>query len=173
MKHVSRPGAIVAIIILAGCGPLLKLSYAAQMSLSSMTEAQGVAQIKKLAFMAGTWKCVSHGGSSQGFLDTLTYSFSPDGHWMTETEHTPAGRPVTWSEQMWGFDAQQGKLVAYQFTPRGVATKSVSGWQNGRFVSKRDDNGATVSIRPKNKRAFDWVITPADGSSTVVQACTR
>jgi hypothetical protein len=42
-----------------------------------------------------------------------------------------------------------------------------------RFQSKRDDNGATVTINPVNKNAFDWIIETADHSNVVTEVCTR
>jgi hypothetical protein len=134
---------------------------------------QGPDAIHKLSFMKGAWHCVLHGGQSNGFKDALSYSFSPDWNWMIEQESgTMSGQPI-WSAQIWGYDAQRQKLVAYQFTNRGVFTKSIVGWQKGLFVSRRDDNNFTVSIRPRGKRAFDWIIGSPDGSSTVVQACRK
>ena len=134
---------------------------------------EGAGAIRKLLFMKGSWQCVLHGGPSDGFKDTLSYSFSPDATWMLEQESgSVSGQPI-WSAQMWGYDASRHKLVAYQFNTRGVFTKSVSGWQNGLFVSRRDDNHAVVSVRPIGKRAFNWIIAASDKSLTVVQACRR
>lgn len=134
---------------------------------------QGASAIRKLSFMQGTWHCVLRGGPNTGFRDTLSYSFSPNGNWMIEQEGGIYRGQRLWSLQMWGYDPQRQKLVAYQFTNGGVATKSVTGWQNGLFVSQRDDNNATVSIRQHSKRAFDWIIQSPDKSQTATQVCTR
>jgi len=151
-------------------GGVLAISLFACGSASSQ---QGPDAIHKLSFMKGSWHCVVHGGPSDGFKDVLSYSFSPDWDWMIEQESgTVSGQPI-WSAQMWGYDVQRQKLVAYQFTNRGVFTKSIVGWKNGLFVSLRDDNNASVSIRPRGKRAFDWVIGSPDGSSIVIQACRK
>lgn len=122
--------------------------------------------------MQGTWRCIVRGAPNGTFKDMLAYSFSPDGHWMIEQDVLP-GNTANWSLQMWGYDEQAHRLVAYQFVPRGVFTKTVTGWQNGLFVSKVDYSGYVVSIRKHNSRAFDWVITPSDNSRTIVQACTK
>lgn len=134
---------------------------------------EGPGAIRKLLFMKGSWQCILHGGPSDGFRDTLTYSFSPDASWMLEQESGSVSPQPIWSAQMWGYDAARKKLVAYQFNTRSVFTKSVSGWQNGLFVSQRNDNHATISIRPLGKRAFDWIIAAPDKSLTVIQACRR
>ncbi len=92
---------------------------------------------------------------------------------MVESEKGVRKSASGWSTQLWGYDVTQPGFSAYQFTPAGVFTKSVRGWENGNFVSTRDDNHAIVSIRKRSNRAFDWVIQSADKSSTVIEACTR
>ena len=67
---------------------------------------------------------------------------------------------------MWGYDAGNKKLVAYQLRSTGVSTKSVDGWVGGKFQSRRDDNGATVTIVPIGKNAFNWVIESAEPAQT-------
>jgi hypothetical protein len=57
--------------------------------------------------------------------------------------------------------------------PDGVATKTAAGWVDGRFESKRDDNGATVSVVPTSKNAFYWLIEAADHSYTIKEVCAR
>jgi hypothetical protein len=61
----------------------------------------------------------------------------------------------------WGYDGNTKKMVAYQFLANGVFTKSVEGWVGDSFVSHREGNGATVSV--KN----------TDRSSTVNEDCAR
>lgn len=123
--------------------------------------------------MAGSWNCIVRGGPGNGYASKLSYSFSPDGFWMVESETGLRKSPAGWSTQLWGYDRTQPGFSAYQFTPAGVFTKSVRGWENGEFVSTRDDNHAIVSIRKRSNRAFDWVIQSADKSSTVIEACKR
>ena len=135
---------------------------------------QGAAAMHKLAFMQGTWHCVRHGYStvySPAYY--LNYSFSPDGRWMEERSVGNSESVKDWEVQMWGYDVVRRRLTAFRFTSAGVTTKTVAGWQNGVFVSKRDDNGATVSIRRTSARAFNWIVQSADKSSTVIEACSR
>jgi len=42
--------------------------------------------------------------------------------------------------RFWGYDTQLDKLIAVQFTPSGVLTKSVTGWVGDTFVAQRVDN---------------------------------
>jgi len=127
----------------------------------------------KLAFLSGTWTCTIRGGPSNGLVQDTTYSFSPDGMWMTELSHDTGTSGADWETQMWGYDARSHKLVAYQFVSLGVFTKSVDGWVDGAFVSHRDDNGATVSLKPIDGRSFQWIIESADHSSIVKEDCAR
>ena len=144
------------------------------LSLSPAAAQQSAAAIHKLAFMQGTWRCVRHGYSAvYAPVYYLNYSFSPDGRWMLERSVGTSQSVKDWEVQMWGYDVVRKHLTAYRFTRGGVVTKTVAGWQNGVFVSKRDDNGATVTIRQHSSRAFDWVIQSADKSSTVTEACSR
>ena len=144
------------------------------LSASPAAAQQSAAAIHKLAFMQGTWRCVKHGPANYPPVYFLSYSFSPDGNWMEERAvGKSAASAKDWEVQMWGYDAARKKLVAYRFTAGGAATKTVSGWQNGEFVSRRDDNGVTISIRQHSRRAFDWIVQSADKSATTVDACTR
>ena len=161
----------IAATSLSGCGVARQVSDAAY--LASGQQQRDIASIKKLSFLAGSWHCVVHGGSGDGYASTLSYSFSPDGQWMIEQERGPRNNPQAWSLQMWGYDFQRRGLVAYQFTPAGLFTKTIRGWENGEFVSIRDDNQAVVSIRQRSPRAVDWVIQPADKSPAVIEACNR
>ena len=170
MKKLLIPA--IASIALSGCGfP----GYATVKASSDPTQAQAVAALSKLHFMSGTWTCVVYAnGSANGYVSKLTYSFTPDGLFMIESEHSATSKyPRVWSLQMWGYDVLHKSFDAYQFTPAGVFTKTVQGWRNGAFLSTRDDNQYTVSIRKHSNRAFDWFIQPPDKSSTVTEACTR
>jgi hypothetical protein len=136
--------------------------------------AQDAAAIKKLAFLSGSWRCVIQGKNvPSGDVDHVSYEFSPDWLWMIERSNLQENGHTFWTTQLWGYDAGRKQLVAYQFTRNGVFTKTVDGWVGGEFQSKRDDNGATVSVKPINENAFDWVIESADHSSIVTEACTR
>jgi hypothetical protein len=140
----------------------------------ALAQDQGSGAIKKLAFLSGSWNCVIRGGAvPKGDVDHLSYTFSPDWSWMIERSDVLENGHHIWSTQLWGDDVRHGRLVAYQFTQNGVFTKSVDGWVGNRFQSKSDDNGATVTINPINKNAFDWVIESADHSSIVTEACAR
>lgn len=132
-----------------------------------------ISAMKKLAFLSGAWVCTVEGGTSNGLAQNVEYSFSPDGLWMTELSQDSGPGQNDWATQIWGYDVRAGKLVAYNFTPYGVFTKSVEGWVDGAFVSHRDDNGATVSVRPISSRAMQWVIESADHSSIVKENCER
>jgi hypothetical protein len=135
---------------------------------------QDSAAIKKLAFLSGSWHCVIQGkGVPSGDVDHLSYEFSPDWSWMIERSDVQENGHRYWSTQLWGYDAHNKQLVAYQFNSNGVFTKRVEGWVGGRFQSTRNDNGATVTINPVNKNAFDWVIETAGHSSVVTESCTR
>jgi hypothetical protein len=128
--------------------------------------------MQKLEFLSGSWTCTIKGGASNGLVEETHYSFSPDGFWMTETSHV-ARSNNDWETQMWGYDAHAKKLVAYQFLADGVFTKTVDGWVNGAFVSHRDDNGATVSVKPVAANAMQWVIESADHTYIVKEDCVR
>jgi hypothetical protein len=130
--------------------------------------------MKRLAFLEGSWHCTIQGPRvPKGDIDHLSYEFAPDWSWMIERSNLEENGRRYWSAQLWGFDAAQKKLVAYQFASDGVHTKTVAGWRGSQFVSTRDDNGATVSIKPTSPRAFDWIIEPADHSTVVTEVCTR
>jgi hypothetical protein len=163
--------AAVAAICMTGC------SFARQASdlayTASGQQQRDISSIRKLRFMAGSWHCVVHGGPANGYATTLSYSFSPDGQWVIEQERGPKSNAEAWSLQMWGYDFRQHSLVAYQFTPAGLFTKTIRGWKNGEFVSTRDDNSAVVSLRQRSRHAVDWVIQPADKSAAVIEACTK
>ncbi len=92
---------------------------------------------------------------------------------MTELSQDSGTNGNDWATQMWGYDSHTQKLVAYNFARNGVFTKSVDGWVNGAFVSHRDDNGATVSVRPINASSIQWVIESADHSYVVKEDCVR
>ncbi len=135
---------------------------------------QGSDAIRKLAFLAGSWHCVVQGERvPKGDVEHLSYEFSPDWSWMIERSDLRENGRSFWGAQLWGYDAIHKHLVAYQFSSFGVFTKSVDGWVGGRFQSRSDDNGATVTIVPINKDAFNWVIESADHSNVVTEACTR
>jgi hypothetical protein len=130
--------------------------------------------IKKLAFLKGSWNCAISGPKAPpGDVDHLTYEFSPDWTWMIERSNLRENGKVFWSMQVWGYDASRKQLAAYQFEPSGVYTKTVQGWVDGVFVSKRDDNGATVTLKPVSQNAFDWTIESADRSYVVTEECIR
>jgi hypothetical protein len=134
----------------------------------------GPEAIRRLAFLSGSWHCVIRGTAvPKGDSDNLSYAFSQDWFWMIERSDLIENGHHNWSTQLWGYDAPNKRLVAYQFTPNGVFTKSVAGWVEGRFQSRRDDSGATVTIEPINKSSFNWVIESADHSNIVTEACTR
>jgi len=166
MKRIVHAVATLAFIAL----PVVTCGCAGA---GAVTSQQAKAAMTRLHFMAGSWTCVIRGGQSEGLVDNPTYRFVAGGTWMEE--YSDMGKPDSpySSVQMWGYDGGSKSLVAYQFMGAGVATKNVDGWQNGIFVSHRDDNGATVSIQRKGPRAFDWVITPKGGGLTVREVCTR
>jgi hypothetical protein len=152
----------------------IALAICALCSGVAIAQEQGVDAIRKLAFLAGSWHCVVQGAKvPSGDAERLSYEFAPDWSWMVERSNLRENGQEHWAVQLWGYDAQRKKLVAYQFNSGGVFTKSVDGWIGGRFQSKRDDSGATVSLVPISKSAFDWVIEAADNSYTVKEACTR
>jgi hypothetical protein len=130
--------------------------------------------IKKLAFLQGSWHCVVQGARvPAGDVDRLSYEFAPDWSWMLERSSLREKGKDYWGVQLWGYDAQRKQLVAYQFNSAGVFTKTVSGWIDGRFVSKRDNDGTMVSILPIGPHSFDWVIESPDHSYKATEVCTR
>lgn len=140
----------------------------------AIAQQEDLGAIKTLAFLAGSWNCVVQGTAvPSGVVDHLTYDFSPDWSWMIERSDGGVKGHRYWSTQLWGYDARRKQLVAYKFDSTGVSTKSVNGWVKGQFQGTRDDNGATVAIRPISPDAFDWVTESADHSSIVTEACAR
>jgi hypothetical protein len=133
----------------------------------------GQEAMRKLAFLSGAWACTVKGGSSNGFVQEVKYSLSPDGLWLSEVSLNSEPNSDGYATQMWGYDARTGKLVAYNFGGNGVYTKSVQGWVDGEFTSRRDDNGATVALKPIADRNIQWIITSSDGSSIVKEDCVR
>jgi hypothetical protein len=129
--------------------------------------------MQKLTFLTGAWSCTIKGATPKDLRQDAHYSFSPDGHWLTEVSHDIGPGDRDWMTQIWGYDALQQKLVAYQFYQDGVSTKTVNGWDDGVFVSHRDDNGATVSLKPVDANTIQWIIESADHSSIVTEDCAR
>ena len=78
-----------------------------------------------------------------------------------------------WAIQMWGYDVNAHRLVAYNFAHNGVFTKSVEGWLNGMFVSRRDDNGIIVSLKPINAKSMQWIVEAPDRSPILREECLR
>ncbi|MFN2449601.1 MAG: hypothetical protein ABR508_07400 [Candidatus Baltobacteraceae bacterium] len=131
----------------------------------------GADAMKRLAFLSGSWTCTMHGGSSEGVVDHLTYSFTADGRWMIERSDVQGGES---SVQIWGYDPAQRRLIAQQYGPQGVATKTVDGWKQNQFVSRRDDNGATIVLQQSAPNAFSWTVhASAPGQSAVRENCIR
>ncbi|HEV3155558.1 MAG TPA: hypothetical protein VGZ02_17265 [Candidatus Baltobacteraceae bacterium] len=152
------------------------LLLAAVMATACVTRAQQPdpsSTMQKLKFLAGAWACTVKGGSSNGLVLDVQYSFSPDGLWMTELSQDSGTNGDDWATQMWGYDAHAQKFVAYTFARNGIFTKSVDGWVDGAFVSHRDDNGATVSVKPVDARSMQWVIESADHAYVVKEDCVR
>jgi hypothetical protein len=135
---------------------------------------QNANAIQKLAFLKGSWHCVVQGAKvPAGDEDHLSYEFAPDWSWMIERSDLREKRKDYWGVQLWGYDAQRKRLVAYQFGSAGVFTKSVDGWVDGRFQSKRDNDGTMVSILPIDQNRFDWEIESPDHSYKAMEVCTR
>jgi hypothetical protein len=130
-----------------------------------------LAAIEKLRFLTGAWACTIAGGTSDGLMLQVEYSFSPDGLWMIEVSKDADTKGGDWQTQLWGYDRRSDKLVAYSFASDGVSTKTVDGWIDGVFRSQRDDNGATVSLRSLGKRSMQWRIESRDHSLIVEQNC--
>ncbi|MBV9270455.1 MAG: hypothetical protein JO165_05130 [Candidatus Eremiobacteraeota bacterium] len=131
----------------------------------------GAEAMRKLAFLTGTWKCTFKDTAGNNVVQQANYSFSPDGLWMTETSHDE-GSDTNWETQMWGYDVRADKLVAYQFYGDTVSTKSVQGWVDGVFVSRRDDNNAIVSMKPVNQNSMEWIIKLGK-PGTFIEECSR
>jgi hypothetical protein len=149
----------------------VEISMIATICAASAQQADAGA-IKKLEFLRGTWTCTVQNGPANIPVQESNYSFSPDGMWMTETSHD-TGSSNDWETQVWGYDTKTKKLVAYQFVDEGVFTKTVDGWIDGAFTSHRDDNGASVTVRPTAGGSAQWVIASADHSYIVKQNCVR
>jgi hypothetical protein len=132
----------------------------------------GAAAMQKLSFLSGKWTCTIKNGPSNGEIQLVKYVFSPDGHWMTETSWSDPGKK-DYATQVWGYDANAGRLVAYQFARDGLYTKTVQGWMDGAFTAKRNDNGATVSVKQVGASAIEWTIASVDGSFVVKEECVR
>lgn len=141
--------------------------------LAKLAKRVGVSTMHRLFFLKGAWVCTLRGGNSNGLVQDATYSFSPDGLWMTERSEDSSARKNDWATQMWGYDVSASRLVAYQFTANGVYTKSVDGWVGGVFRSERDENGAIVSLKPVSARSMQWFVESADRSSIVREDCVR
>src|SRR5437588_7696040 len=108
---------------------LLLILFFAQIALTqcrAVGQPTGPESMRKLSFLAGAWSCQFNDSK---LVQEITYSFSPDGLWMTELSHDQ-GRDTNWETQMWGYDVRTEKLVAYQFYGDTVSTKSVEGWVN-------------------------------------------
>jgi hypothetical protein len=163
----------------SGFGGNVTLAVAAAMVFLLLTaciaraQESDLAAMRKLMFLSGSWTCTVKGGDSSGLRQTVRHTFSPDGLWMTELSQDSGTKSDDWATQMWGYDAHVGKLVAYNFGSNGVFTKSVDGWVNGVFTSRRDDNGTTVSLRPVDARSIEWLIESADHSHALREECLR
>lgn len=140
---------------------------------AARAQQSGPEAMRKLAFLSGTWACTIRGSSSNGFVQNVAYSLSPDGLWLSEVSLNSEPNSDGYATQMWGYDARTGKLVAYNFGGNGVHTKSVRGWVNGEFISHRDDNGLIVTLKPIDDRNMQWIITSSDGSNLVKEDCMR
>jgi hypothetical protein len=139
-----------------------------------LASTQDTDAIKKLGFLAGSWHCIIVGAKvPAGDVEHLTYEFAPDWSWMVERSNLIENGHTYWATQLWGYDPSQKKLVAYQFTSKGIFTKTVTGWKADRFVSKRDYDGASVIMRAQSENAFQWIIEGGDYSQAVTEACKR
>lgn len=135
--------------------------------LPKLVERAGVSAMRQLSFLKGSWACTLRGGSSNGTVQEVRYSFSSDGLWMTELSQSAGAKKKDWATQMWGYDVGASRLVAYQFAADGVHTKNVDGWIDGVFRSERDDNGAIVRLTPTGPQSMQWSIESADQSRLV------
>jgi hypothetical protein len=140
---------------------------------NAQSQQLGASAMQRLAFLSGRWTCTVSGGESNGLTLDLSYSFSPNVLWMTEVSRTSEATGNDWATQIWGYDARNQKLLAFQFTESGVFTKTVDGWVDGVFLSQRDDNQATVSLKPISANTMQWIIESADHSSTIKEDCVR
>ncbi len=154
---------------LTGCVAAVLLSLSGVSPARAQSNADAM---KKLSFLLGEWQCVVEGGTSNGLHQVIRYSFSSDGLWMTELSHD-ANSSADWETQIWGYDSRTRRLTAYQFVETGIFTKTVDGWKDGVYVSHRDDNGASVSLKRLNDRSMKWIIASADGSYVVTEECVR
>jgi hypothetical protein len=166
--RVSKKPFVVAVVFLS----TLTLALVATSCVPRAQQSDASA-MQKLQFLAGSWVCTVKGGRGNGLVLNLDYSFSPDGLWMTEHSEDAETKGGDWATQIWGYDAFSNKLVAYQFVSSGLFTKTVDGWVNGIFTSHRNDNGATVSLKPIDAKSFQWIIESADHSSIVRQDCVK
>jgi hypothetical protein len=147
----------------------LNLAQVASLADESPTEV-----MRKVQFLAGVWACTLERGTSSGPTQKVSYSFSPDGVWMSEVSQVTSPAQNDWAIQLWGYDSNSKKLVAYNFGPNGVTTKTVDGWVEGDFVSHRDDNGLVVLLRPSDKNSMEWIVqSPSRASTLVSESCTR
>lgn len=133
----------------------------------------GLAAIQRLMFLKGTWDCTVAGGSADSITQKVHYSFSPDHGWMTEVSDPSGPTAEDWATQLWGYDSKSGKIVAYNFARNGVTTKSVTGWVNGSFVSRRDDNGLLVVLKPVSADIVEWLVKRQDQTTLVREECKR
>jgi hypothetical protein len=147
------------------------LALASLAGTAARAQDSGPNAMRRLAFLSGSWTCTVRGGASNGSVQDTRYSFSPDGFWMIEVSHD-RGSQNDFATQIWGYDATAKKMVAYQFLANGVFTKSVEGWVGENFISHRDDNGATVSVKRTGDSSMQWTVESADQSSIVTEDCT-
>jgi hypothetical protein len=152
---------------------ILGLFLATSMTCATSAQQSDATAIRKLSFLEGRWLCTIRSGTSDGLKQDVKYSFSPDKLWMTEVSQDSGTGGNDWATQMWGYDARTQRLVAYNFASNGVLTKSVDGWVDGRFQSRRDDNGAIVSVKAVGSSAVRWTVQRADGSLVVYEDCIR
>jgi hypothetical protein len=135
---------------------------------------QNAESIKKLTFLTGSWQCRIRGNRvPEGDTSQVTYEFSPDRSWMIERSLLRERGHNYWAIQLWGYDAQNKKLTAYQFNSAGVFTKTVSGWLGSVFYSKRNYDGATVMLKRTSRAEFVWIVNNTNPSSTVTESCRR
>ncbi|HET7815496.1 MAG TPA: hypothetical protein VFL13_14110, partial [Candidatus Baltobacteraceae bacterium] len=130
--------------------------------------------MKRLSYLTGTWRCVTHGGDPNTSAMRLRYNFIAGGRWLVEQSDVK-GSPEWDTVQLWGYEPRLGGLVAFQFTQYGLATKQVSGWNGDTFSGTRTDNGAKVSVKRTGPNTMRWTIHP-NGSGTakdITQDCTR
>lgn len=128
--------------------------------------------IERLRFLSGSWQCTGALPNGTQYTATRTYAFPSGSPWMQETIMTQTGSaaPAT-SIQFWGYDRSSGKLAAYLFSPDGVTTKSVVGWNGNNFLARGSDPKTTVALFG-NAQSMEWTTGYSDGSSTV-ETCKR